>query len=178
MIVEVFVPIVERIGVKLQVVLGQSWGWVLSAGAFLLSFMAPVKYAFAAMGVAVVADLLFGMVSAWKQRKFLLSQSGRDTPAKVVVYFGFMLVVYTTERIFADDQALITKAGCALACVCELWSMLGSALIIWPNMLFPKLLKLQLKGEVEAKLGKHISNLLDKEDKENGKTTTAGDPEQ
>ena len=177
MIIEVFIPIVERIGVKLQVILGQTWGWILAATAFMLNFIAPVKYAFMAMGVAVIADLVFGIVSARKQRKFLLSQSGRDTPAKIIVYFGFMLVVYVTERIFADDQALITKAGCALACVCELWSMLGSALIIWPRMLFPKLLKLQLKGEVESKLGKHISNLLDKEDKENDKTT-ARDPEQ
>ncbi len=177
MVIQVFIPIVERIGLKLQAILGQSWGWVLSAGAFLLSFMAPVKYAFVAMGVSVAADLLFAMVSAWKQRKFMLSQIGRDTPAKVIVYFGFMLVVYTTERIFAEDQVLITKGGCVLACVCELWSMLGSALIIWPNMLFPKLLKLQLKGEVEAKLGKNISNMLDKEDKEYGKTATARDPE-
>lgn len=177
MIIQVLTPIVDRILVKLQVVLSQSWGWILAATAFMLNFIAPVKYAFMAMGVAVIADLVFGIVSARKQRKFLLSQSGRDTPAKIIVYFGFMLVVYVTERIFADDQALITKAGCALACVCELWSMLGSALIIWPRMLFPKLLKLQLKGEVESKLGKHISNLLDKEDKENDKTT-ARDPEQ
>lgn len=162
---------------KLQVILGQTWGWILSAGAFLLSFMAPVKYAFVAMGVAVAADLLFAMISVWKQHKFLLSKTGRDTPAKVIIYFGFMIVVFTTERIFTEGQAVITRAGCALACVCELWSMLGSALIIWPNMLFPKLLKLQLKGEVEAKLGKNISNLLDKEDKENGKTTTEGNPE-
>lgn len=175
MIVQVFAPIVERIMVKLQGMLSQSWGWVLSVAAFMLNFMAPVKYAFAAMGVAIAADLLFGMVSARKQRKFILSQSGRDTPAKVIVYFGFMLVVFTTERIFADDQALITKAGCALACVCELWSMLASALIIWPNMLFPKLLKLQLKGEIESKLGKHISNQLDKEDNDK---SSKGNPEQ
>lgn len=59
MVIQVFIPIVERIGLKLQAILGQSWGWVLSAGAFLLSFMAPVKYAFVAMGVSVAADLLF-----------------------------------------------------------------------------------------------------------------------
>lgn len=177
MVLQAFAPTVERIMLKLQEMLSQSWGWGLSGIVFLLSFIAPVKYAFAAMGVAIVADLLFGVVSAIKQGKFFLSQSGRDTPVKVIIYFGFMLVVYVTERIFADEQALITKAGCTLACVCELWSMLGSALIIWPNMLFPKLMKLQLKGEIESKLGKRISNQLDKEDKKY-EDNTERDPEQ
>ena len=158
MISQVFSPIVERILIKLQMVLNHSWGWIISGMIFLLNFISPVKYAFAAMGVAITADLLFGMFSAKKQGKFFLSQSGRDTPAKVIVYFGFM-------------------AGCTLACVCELWSMLGSALIIWPNMMFPKLLKLQLKGEIESKLGKNISNQLDKEDCKND-NDTKGNPKQ
>lgn len=170
LILQIFATIVERIMLKLQELLSQSWGWVLSAAAFMLNFIAPVKYAFLAMGVAMTMDLLFGMISAWKQGKFILSQSVRDTPAKAIVYGGFMLVVYVAERIFGDDASLLTKGGCALACACELWSMLGSALIIWPKMLFPKLLKLQLKGEIEAKLGKNVSNLLDKEDNENGKS--------
>ena len=95
----------------------------------------------------------------------------------MIVYFGFMLVVFVTERIFTQDNAIITKAGCTLACVCELWSMLGSVLIIWPNMMFPKLLKLQLKGEIESKLGKNISNQLDKEDCKND-NDTKGNPKQ
>jgi hypothetical protein len=176
MIVQTFAPIVERILMKVQEVLASSWGWLMSFLVFVLNFMAPVKYAFAAMGLAILMDMLFGMLSAWKQGKFLLSQSGRDTPAKVIVYGGFMLVVYATERIFGDDASLLTKGGCALACACELWSMLGSVLIIWPKMLFPKLLKLQLRGEIESKLGKNISNILDKEDKND--KTSQGNPEQ
>ena len=175
MIVQTFAPIVERILMKVQEVLASSWGWLMSFLVFILNFMAPVKYAFAAMGLAILMDMLFGMLSAWKQGKFLLSQSGRDTPAKVIVYGGFMLVVYATERIFGDDASLLTKGGCALACACELWSMLGSVLIIWPKM-FPKLLKLQLRGEIESKLGKNISNILDKEDKND--KTSQGNPEQ
>lgn len=176
MIVQTFAPLLERIYVKLQGVLNSSWGWLMSFIAFVLNFMAPVKYAFAAMGLAILADMFFGMLSARKQNKFLLSQSGRDTPAKFVVYGGFMLVVYVTERIFGDDSTLLTKGGCALACACELWSMLGSVLIIWPKMLFPKLLKLQLRGEIESKLGKNIGNILDKEDKQNDKIKQ-GNPE-
>ena len=121
MISQVFSPIVERILIKLQMVLNHSWGWIISGMIFLLNFISPV--------------------------------------------------------IFTQDNAIITKAGCTLACVCELWSMLGSALIIWPNMMFPKLLKLQLKGEIESKLGKNISNQLDKEDCKND-NDTKGNPKQ
>lgn len=176
MMIQIFTLIVDRIVVKLQGMLSQSWGWAISAAVFFLNFIEPVVYSFISMGVAVGMDLLFGMMSARKQKKFILSQLIRDTPAKVIVYVGFMLVVYVAERNFGSDVTLLTKGGCALACGCELWSMAGSALIIWPKMLFPKLLKLQLKGEIEAKLGKNISNLLDKED-DKYDNNTAGNPE-
>lgn len=166
MMIQIFAPIVDRIMVKLQVMLSQSWGWAISAAVFFLNFIEPVVYSFVSMGVAIGMDLLFSMLSVRKQGKFILSQLLRDTPAKVIVYGGFMLVVYVAERNFGSDVTLLTKGGCALACGCELWSMAGSALIIWPKMLFPKLLKMQLKGEVEAKLGKNASNLLEKEDNE------------
>ena len=89
MISQVFSPIVERILIKLQMVLNHSWGWIISGMIFLLNFISPVKYAFAAMGVAITADLLFGMFSAKKQGKFFLSQSGRDTPAQGDRLFRF-----------------------------------------------------------------------------------------
>lgn len=177
MIVQVFAPIAERIMVKIQAMLSQSLGWVLSVGVFLMNFIAPVKYSFIIMVAAVGMDLLFSMISVKKQGKFFLSQIMRDTPVKLIIYGGCMLVVYMMERNFGDDATLMTKAGCTLACACELWSMLGSAIIICPNMPFPRLLKLQLKGEIEAKLGKNVSNLLDKEDKKNDKSSQ-GNPEQ
>ena len=162
--------------IKLQMVLNHSWGWIISGMIFLLNFISPVKYAFAAMGVAITADLLFGMFSAKKQVNLPITKRKRY-PRQGDRLFRFHARGIVTERIFTQDNAIITKAGCTLACVCELWSMLGSALIIWPNMMFPKLLKLQLKGEIESKLGKNISNQLDKEDCKND-NDTKGNPKQ
>ena len=87
-----------------------------------------------------------------------------------------MVVVFVTERIFVSENFIITKTGCVLACVCEIWSMLGSVLIIWPDMLFPRLLKKQLRGEVAAKIGKDIANQLDTYGKEKERETE-GDPQ-
>ena len=68
---------------------------------FLLNFISPVKYAFAAMGVAITADLLFGMFSAKKQGKFFLSQSGRD-----ICLFFFYCCVFTA---FEYNEFIIKK---------------------------------------------------------------------
>lgn len=161
---------------KLSDLLAHSYGRLITLVGFALGFIAPVKYAFVAMGVAVVGDLLFRVMSLLKLRRSILSERLRETPVKVIVYFGFMVVVFVTERIFVAENFIITKTGCVLACVCEIWSMLGSVLIIWPDMLFPRLLKKQLRGEVEAKIGKDIANQLDTYGKEKERETE-GDPQ-
>ena len=147
---------------KLSDLLAHSYGRLITLVGFVLGFIAPVKSAFVALGEADVGSIL--------------SERLRETPVKVIVYFGFMVVVFVTERIFVAENFIITKTGCVLACVCEIWSMLGSVLIIWPDMLFPRLLKKQLRGEVEAKIGKDIANQLDTYGKEKERETE-GDPQ-
>lgn len=172
--------ILTRWAGKLADLLAHSYGRLITLVGFTLGFIAPVKYAFVAMGVAVVGDLLFRVMSLLKLRRSILSERLRETPVKVIVYFGFMVVVFVTERIFVAENFVVTKTGCVLACVCEIWSMLGSVLIIWPDMLFPRLLKKQLRGEVEAKIGKDIANQLDTYGKETDKQTgkqTEGNPQ-
>lgn len=167
--------IIERIFDKLCGLIENSWGWLLSGGVFVFNFITPEKYSFIALGIAIAFDLLFGITAAVKQGKFFLSSAFRETPGKVLIYFGFLFVVYSSERVFGNGSFLITKGCSALGCGCELWSMLASALIIKPNMLFPRLLKLQLKGEIESKFGKHISNQF--KDKEVNNDNTKGNPE-
>ena len=155
------VRVVERMGVKLLAVLEQSWGCGLWLMGSLLSFLSPVKYGLLAILVFVVADLVFGTAVSLRKERFILSYLLRETPAKLVVYFGSALLIFTAEALFFDKTFFITKSVVALACVCEGWSILGNWLVLFPNMLFPRLLKLQLKGEVEKKLGTEIHTELD-----------------
>lgn len=160
------VQVITRMTEKLTVVLENSFGWMLSAVMVIINFISPEKYSFIAMGIAIVFDLLFGMYAAKKQGKFFISSVFRETPAKVFIYGGFLLVVFCSEKLFASDFFLVTRVCSGLGCACEIWSMLGSALIIKPDMLFPKVLKLQLKGEIDAKFGKNIGDQFNDKEKE------------
>ena len=123
--------ILTRWAGKLADLLAHSYGRLITLVGFVLGFIAPVKYAFVAMGVAVVGDLLFRVMSLLKLHRSILSERLR-------------------------------------------------VLIIWPDMLFPRLLKKQLRGEVEAKIGKDIANQLDTYGKETDKQTgkqTEGNPQ-
>ena len=163
MITDVFRPVFYRIVLKLQDVLSTSWGVSMTAFSCVLSFLAPVRYAFLVVGIAILLDMVFGVASALKQRKFFLSNSAKDTFLKIFIYGGPLLLVFFIEGVLEKESFYITKSLSVVAACCELWSMLASALIIAPKMLFPKILRVQLKGEVESKLGKNVSNLLDKE---------------
>lgn len=177
MMIEVFKSVYDRAVEKVHVFLSNSWGLLMTAFGFLGSFFAPVQYAFVAVGIAIFIDMAFGLIGSLKQRKPILSAVWREnTFAKVLIYFGPLTLVFVLERVFVEDTFYFTKLGCVIAGGCELWSMLASALIIAPKLLFPKVLRLQLRGEVESKLGKNVSNLLDKE-VDDDKVTT-GNPEQ
>lgn len=160
----VFKDVLDRVVEKISVFLTNSWGQLIVLLGFLVSFFSPVQYAFVAVGVAILIDLMFGVFSAIKQGKTVLSVVMREnTFAKVMIYFCPLALVFVLERVFVEDTFYFTKLGCVIAGGCELWSMLASALIIAPGLLFPKILRLQLRGEIESKLGKNVSNLLDKE---------------
>ncbi len=161
--IEVYKAVLDRMVEKIHVFLTSSWGLLLTLIGFVGSFLAPVKYAFIAVGIAMLFDFLFALISSWKQKKPILSSEAKVTFVKVVIYFGALFVIFVLERVFSGDSFYFTKLACVIAGGCELWSMLASALIIAPKLLFPKVLRLQLKGEVESKLGKNVSNLLDKE---------------
>ena len=177
--IDVFRTVSERVVEKVHVFLTNSWGLMITAFGFLGSFFTPVKYAFVAVGIAILIDLLFGIAGAVKQGKPILSEVWREnTFAKVMIYFGPLSLIFVLERVFVEDTFYFTKLGCVIAGGCELWSMLASALIIAPGLLFPKILRLQLRGEIESKLGKNVSNLLDKLDKEvDDDNVTKGNPE-
>lgn len=177
MMIEVYKTVYDRVVDKIHDYLTSSWGILLTGVGFIGSFLAPVKYAFLAVGIAILIDMAFGIVSAAKQKKPILSAEARqNTFAKVLIYFGPLFVIFVLEGVFSGEAFYFTKLACVIAGGCELWSMLASALIIAPKMLFPKVLRLQLRGEVESKLGKNISNLLDREVDDD--KVTKGNPEQ
>jgi len=157
--------IVSSILGKINAVLNSEWGLIGTVFMLLVSFISPIVVPFVLLSVAIMIDLVFALAAQIKLKKFLFSFGGRLTFLKVMIYFGPLLTIYLGEYVFSSDIFLFTKSAVVLAIACEGWSILGSALILRPDMPFPKILRLQLKGEIENKMGKDISDIFKSEDK-------------
>jgi len=141
------------------------WGWILICFSAFWAFIRPEAFAFAAVFIAVVFDLIWGVASALKRKKFILSESLRDTFIKIAIYSSSLLFVYTIERVFHEEWLIVTRTLCAFAATCEFLSASASMLIIKPDMAFLKLFRLQLKGEIAKKMGRNAEEIFNDENK-------------
>lgn len=157
---------IERFTERLFSILDSGVGWIISILMLMLSFVNPVWVSFATLLGAISIDLVFGIWSSLKQKKFILSGAIRETFKKTFIYAACLFFVFSMENTFPNDAFYITRVLGVIGCVCEFWSTLASMLIINPSMPFVKILRLQLKGEIEKKLGNNISNLFN--DNNNG----------
>lgn len=140
--------------------LTSGYGYILIALTFFLNLIQPEWFCFAVVGCGILADLFWGIIAAFKLKKFVLSKALRQTCYKIGGY-SFMLVgIFLIEKIVHDSGFIGIKVAAALAASCELWSISASILIVMPNFPFLKIFRLQLKGEMESKTGKNLDNIL------------------
>lgn len=130
----------------------------------LITFSFETKIGFAIVGGAVIADLIWGVSAAIKLKKFVLSRALRETFTKSAIYAFALIGIALIEKFIYEESLIGVKIACSLAAACELWSISASMLIIKPNMPFIKIFRLQLKGEIENKIGKNIKNILNDEE--------------
>lgn len=136
------------------------YGWVLAGLNFAFAFFAPEKYSFNVVLVAILLDALFGSIASIKKGDFIKSKLGRMTIFKITSYFSALILLYMVEKLVHGTGFIGIKLAAAWAAACELWSMSANILIVWPNASFFRLLRKQLKGEIAAKLGKNIDDIL------------------
>jgi len=135
-------------------------GWILAVVNFLLTLIYPEETTFLVVFVAVVLDLVFGIWAARKQKKFILSESLRETPKKVIMYFSCLLMLFLVEKYISPFDNIATKIMAAIIAGNELFSMAGNMLIIKPDLVFLKIFRKQLKGEIESKTGQKLDDNL------------------
>jgi hypothetical protein len=143
-------------------------GALLFITMLIVNLVGHEKIAFSIVGIAVFIDLVLGIVSSLKQKKFILSALVSDTFYKVIIYGSMLLVIGLIEKLLHDGSFALYVA-CSVAAACELISISAHALIIAPKMPFPKIFRLQLKGEIESKTGVNTDNIFNFNDKEDGK---------
>lgn len=124
------------------------------------NFFQPEETSFYVVLGAVFADLFWGILAAKKCKKFLLSKAFRETVKKIGIYAFSMVGIYCIEKIIHEGDFVGIKLVATIAAGCELWSMSASMLIVKPDMPFLKIFRLQLKGEIESKIGKNIDHIL------------------
>ena len=138
-----------------------AYGWILSLFVLLWNFINPEIYSFGVVGLAVLIDLFWGIVVSLKKGEFVLSEAGRETFKKVSIYGCSLFVIFIIERTLHDEYFIGTKIACALAAGCELWSISANMLIVKPNMPFLRIFRMQLKGEMEKKVGTNLDDILE-----------------
>lgn len=149
----------------LQALTASLYGWLTFTAASIGAFFAPEKYAFIIVLVAILLDAFFGVLVSIKRGQFLLSKLGRVTLLKITSYGAALVVVYMVEKLAHDTGFIAVKVAAGWAVACEFWSMSASVLILWPEAYFFKIMRKQLKGEIAAKLGQDIDDILPDEKK-------------
>jgi len=150
--------IMEKGIIQLNNALSTAYGWMLAMVSTLIAFVTPEKVSFFVVGGAILADLFWGIVASLKLKKFLLSAALRETIKKIGVYSFALMGAMAIESITHSEGTFIAVRTVAiLASVCEFWSMSASMLIVYPKMPFLKLLRGQLKGEIESKIKRNVN---------------------
>jgi len=104
--------------------------------------------------------MFWGVFASIKLKKFVLSEGFRETFNKITMYASMLLMVHAIVKSIHEEWFLATRLSCALAAACELWSISANMLIVKPDMVFLKLFRLQLKGEIEKKIGMNTDILF------------------
>lgn len=144
----------------LDKVTASTYGWLLALICNVFAFFAPEKYAFTVVFFAVFLDALFGTWVAIKTGSFILSKLGRATILKIISYGSALVLIYMVERMAHDGTFIGVRVAAAWAAACEFWSMSASILILWPDASFFKILRRHLRGEIAAKLGQEVDDIL------------------
>ena len=149
----------HQINVMLKL-LTSIYGWALATLCSLFTFFASEKYAFNIVLAAILIDAAFGVWVSIVNGRFVLSKLMRVTLFKVASYFAALIMVFMVEKLAHDNGFFGVKVVAGWAIACEFWSMSASVLIIWPDAAFFRIMRRHLKGEISAKLGTDIDDIL------------------
>jgi hypothetical protein len=124
------------------------------------AFFGPEAYTFLVVFIAIILDAIFGVTVSIKNGGFVLSKLMRVTTFKLFSYGAALVMVYLAERLLHDSGLVGVKIAAGWALACEFWSMSASILIIWPEAYFFRIMRVSLRGEMQAKLGTDIADIL------------------
>lgn len=137
---------------RLLMILSSAWGWTAGVLLIILNTIVDHGTAITFVVVVVVMDLVWGIAASVKMKRFTTSELMRDTVGKFAVYGTAILTFCFLDKMLGESVTLTTAVICSVIMLVELWSSMGNALIVFPNMPFLKLARNALVGEIANKL--------------------------
>lgn len=147
---------------RLDEMISTIWGFFIACCIGMINFLAGYKIALLVVFVAILLDGIWGIAAARKQGKFALSELMRDTLKKIGAYGSALVMVMLIENLAFGSHEMLSTEGAnsrfivdivaTIIAAVEFWSICGNILIVHPNAVFFRLLKLPLIGEIARKL--------------------------
>ena len=137
-------------------------GFICAVLIALFEFLAGYKVAIGVVFAAVLLDMVWGIAAARAQKRYTRSELMRDTITKISAYGAAILMTALMENLIAGSHTIGNNEGAGMrwavdivafviSCV-EIWSMSGNILIVRPNSVFFKIIRMSLVGEIARKM--------------------------
>lgn len=163
--------LLTAIGHKLTCLLGTVWGKILLIVAWIIEFVGGYELAICSVVVAITLDLIWGVWASIVRGKFAKSELMRETISKMTAYMSGLLMFILAEKNLPGDSFFVVSIIATVMVCTELLSMSANILIVNPKLMFFKLLRPALKGEIANKLHvpeDKVDEILDSEGYKNG----------
>lgn len=172
---------------RLDEMISTLWGFLIALGIGMFNFFAGYKVALVVVLMAVLFDMIWGVAAARKRGKFMRSELLRDTVNKVAAYATALVMVMLIENLAFGSHEMMSSEGAhsrfivdivaTIIAAVEFWSICGNILIVYPNAVFFRLLKLPLIGEIARKLKiseDEVKEIFDNQEKANNNNGSSG----
>lgn len=172
---------------RLDEMISTMWGFVIASLIGMLNFFAGYKVALLVVLASIIFDGIWGVAAARKQNKFALSELMRDTLKKIGAYGTALVMVMLIENLAFGSHEMTSSEGthsrfivdivATIVAAVEFWSICGNILIVHPNAVFFRLLKMPLIGEIARKLKiseDEVKEIFDNQEKANNNNGSSG----
>ncbi len=137
-------------------------GFCSAACVAIFDFLAGYRIAIGVVFLAVILDMIWGIAAAKVQGKYTRSELMRDSVTKIGGYATALVMTMVLENLIMGSHSTLLQDGTTqrwavdviafiIGCV-ELWSMSGNILIVRPQSIFFRIIRMSLVGEIARKL--------------------------
>jgi Bacteriophage holin family len=151
--------ILQNLAIKIHGVFTSCVGYAFCFMSFMMAVFGEKSMLFHYVLVCIAIDQFWGMASAKKRNRFILSTSIVKLTVKLAIYLTIFVMTMMGETILSKDYFVLTRLVTTLLCSAELLSSCAHILVIAPDTKVVKLLSKFFVGEIAKKMQMKTSEL-------------------